>query len=238
MSCKTTLCFSLFSFLAVAFHGSAKTVITKKNPYSQSRPFPLCFPKKRYADSLSLRGGANAAVFSNVFFPPNNGTYLSHSVPRAAPKEMSTLQHIFSLFTSTESFFGRLIAPFATDPDIGALIAKICSYAFWMYVSMCVLGTVGIDTKPFLTFLNVALITLGFAAKDLITNSFAGIFILFTRPFARGALVRIGNFRGHVVSIDIRYVKLMDPKDGSEIMIPLSMVYGSPIVVESSLTTL
>lgn len=187
---------------------------------------------KRVLDkTVQVYGGSNTPGEQNSSSESSTQTILSESITKNSSNS-SLLHNIFNLFTSTESFFSKWVSSFASDPDIVNLIAKVCSCAFWTYVTMCILGTVGIDTKPFLTFLNVALITLGFAAKDLITHSFAGIFILFNRPFSRGDLVRIGGFRGHVTSIDIRYVKLSEPTDGSEILIPLSMVYNGPIVIE------
>ena len=143
------------------------------------------------------------------------------------------MRTIFSLFTSTESFFMRIVSSFTSDLDIAILIAKFCSYSFWAYMSLSILGTIGIDTKPFLTVLNIAFITLGFAAKDIITSFFAGIFILLIRPFQRGSVVCIQGYRGQVVSVDMRYVKLLDQTNGNMVLIPLSMVYGSPIVLET-----
>lgn len=181
--------------------------------------------------TIQVYGGSNSPEDQNSSTESVTQTIIPDSMTKN-PNNPSLIHNIFNLFTSTESFFSKWVSSFASDPDIVNLIAKVCSCAFWTYVTMCILGTVGIDTKPFLTFLNVALITLGFAAKDLITHSFAGIFILFNRPFSRGDFVRIGGFRGHVTSIDIRYVKLSEPTDGSEILIPLSMVYNGPIVIE------
>lgn len=186
----------------------------------------VAFPVKSLSKkTLKIRGGA----FESATAASNDATPEAFAV---SPPRLSLFQNVISLFTSTEAFFSRFIAPLASDPDITAAIAKFFSYAFWLYLTMCILGTIGIDTKPFLTSLNVALITLGFAAKDIITNSFAGIYILFTRPFSRGNIVRIAGYRGKVVSIDIRFVKLEDMKDRSQILIPLSMVYGSAVVVE------
>lgn len=226
-------CCCLICRRIVAAEGSTRIL---RNPISSKGESNL----SQFTPAMSIRGGANAPEPSGYYASTPLETQNAAKDPAKVVSNANTtlpkftlFQNIVSLFTSTESFFARMIAPFASDPDITAIIGRICSYAFWTYMTMCLLGTLGIDTKPFLTFLNVALITFGFAAKDLITNSFAGIFILFTRPFSRGAIIRINGFRGQVVSVDVRYVKLVDLKDGSEIMIPLSMVYGSPIVIEA-----
>ena len=76
--------------------------------------------------------------------------------------------------------------------------------------------------------------TIGFAAKDLITNTFAGIFVLFSRPFHRGSVITVNGFKGKVLSMDLRYVKLYNEINKSEILVPLSVVYGNVITVEKN----
>lgn len=198
-----------------------------------------CYPKAirirggfspNYVDEFNSVSAINSKIMSSA-----SSIATSNSEEKKTPKLTSKFNNIFILLTSTEKFFSNWISPFAADADVTTLLAKLCSYSFWAYLTMCILGTIGIDTKPFLTFLNIALITAGFAAKDLITNSFSGIFILLTRPFSRGDVIKVGNFRGRAASVDIRYVKLVDPNDGSEIIIPLSTVYNSPIIIERNL---
>lgn len=180
----------------------------------------------------SIRGGADFPEPHDNDFGTKHEAISSLQQQHQQPSKPSLMRKIFSLFTSTESFFMGIVSSFTSDLDIAILIAKFCSYSFWAYTSLSILGTIGIDTKPFLTVLNIAFITLGFAAKDIITSFFAGIFILLIRPFQRGSVVCMQGYRGQVVSVDLRYVKLLDQTNGNIVLIPLSMVYGSPIVIE------
>jgi small-conductance mechanosensitive channel len=132
-----------------------------------------------------------------------------------------------------EIFFNRALKKFIKDQDNLELAAKICSYITGAYFILSILGTFGFDTAPLLSLLSVSGLTIGFAAKDILTSTFKGFFILITKPFSRGSIISVGGFKGKVLSIDIRYVKLQSAIDKSEILVPLSMVYGSTIVVEN-----
>lgn len=131
-----------------------------------------------------------------------------------------------------ERFFRRFLSLFFADPDILRITSKIFATVFWCYLGLSALGTLGFDTKPLLSLLSISGLTLGFASKDILTNTFAGIFIIFTRPFKRGQIITVNNLRGRVMSIDVRYCKLQNLKDRSEILVPLSLIYGNAIIVE------
>lgn len=139
---------------------------------------------------------------------------------------------VYQLFTHTQHFFERFVQSIISDPDLTKLIAKGFTYGFWTFVTLILLGTIGIDTKPLLSLISVLGITIGFAAKDLIKHGFAGLYILFTRPFQRGDVIMVGNFKGRVLSVDLRYVRLLSSDGKNEIMVPLSLVYGNAITIE------
>ena len=138
----------------------------------------------------------------------------------------------FSPRRLVENVFINLLSVLINDPDTIRSVAKIMAGTLWGYLILSFLGTLGIDTKPLLSLLSVFGLTLGFAAKDILNNTFAGIFILFTRPFKRGAVINVAGHRGKVISVDVQYVKLQSMNDKSIILLPLSMVYGNAIVVE------
>ena len=138
-------------------------------------------------------------------------------------------------FRFVENFFSSLLMIFFTDPDTLRIAAKICSWTTWTFVALSTFGTIGFDTKPFLSLLSVFGLTIGFAAKDILTNIFKGFYVLFTRPFKRGWIISVNGFRGKITSIDGRYVTLHSLIDKSETLVPLSMIYDTAIVVERKL---
>jgi len=146
------------------------------------------------------------------------------------PERISFRKRIMNAI-ATEPFFKGVTSAVIDDPDVAIVTAKILSYSFWFFIILVALGTIGVDTKPLLSLFSVAGITLGFSAKDFIANTFAGVFVLLTRPFERGDLISVGSLKGKVLSIDIRYMRLESFQDLSEILVPLSMVYNQVITI-------
>jgi hypothetical protein len=135
-------------------------------------------------------------------------------------------------FKLIESLLHPFMSFLFTDPDIIKLSSKLCASTLWLFIILSALGTFGVDTKPFLSLLSISGLTLGFSAKEILANTFVGLFIVLTKPFKRGAIISVGGYRGIVQSIDVRYVKLRSMNESSEILVPLSIVYSTPIVVE------
>lgn len=160
-----------------------------------------------------------------------------HNIQKDKPSKLASFRKGLMLFTSTESLFRGIVSKILDDPDTAILVAKVLSYSFWIFFILVVFGTLGVDTKPLLSLFSVAGITIGFAAKDFITNCFAGMIILFTRPFERGYIISVGGMKGKVLSIDIRYVRLQKVEDGSEMLVPLSMVYNQVITIHEPKST-
>jgi hypothetical protein len=132
----------------------------------------------------------------------------------------------------TELMFKRFFSIFFSDPDILKTFSKACSWLVWFFVAISLMSSVGVDTKPLISLLGISGLTIGFACKDILQNTFAGFFILFTRPFKRGWIISVCGYRGKVISTDIRYLRLENLKDRTEVLIPLSLVYQNPITVE------
>ncbi len=91
------------------------------------------------------------------------------------------------------------------------------------------LSEMGIDTKALLTSLGVAGLTLGFAAKDTLSNLISGIFIFWDRPFVLGDLVEFGGYYGRVDQITMRSTRLVTV-DGKMVAIPNANIVNSPVV--------
>lgn len=150
--------------------------------------------------------------------------------------------HHVNRFNFIHYLIRNCLVNFIEDKDVLDTITSIFSTIAWFYIILSILGTIGFDTKPLLSLLGIGGITLGFSLKDILTDLYSGLFVLFTKPFQRGSMIRINNYYGKVISIDIRYVKIYDEKDNSEILLPLSLVHKNAIkinkdVIESTKTS-
>jgi small-conductance mechanosensitive channel len=178
---------------------------------------------------------------SFVHSPPFRRNAISKPVLKSLPQVVasaetpvkeSKFRSIMHPIATTQKYFETITKEFVVDRDLVAFSAKALSYGFWTFLTLMLLGTAGIDIKPLLSLISVLGLTLGFAVKDVIAHTFSGLFILFSRPFQRGDVITINGFKGKVMAIDLKYVKLISLDGKKEMMIPVSVIYGNPITIE------
>ncbi len=73
-----------------------------------------------------------------------------------------------------------------------------------------------------------AAVAIGFSLKDLVASLFAGIILLFDRPFQVGDRVTFGNTYGEITSIGLRAVRLQT-LDDNLVTIPNSRFIVDPV---------
>ena len=90
-----------------------------------------------------------------------------------------------------------------------------------------------VDVTGWVASAGILSVVIGFAAKDTLSNLFAGIFIMADAPYKEGDYINLdGGERGYVRSIGIRSTRIMT-RDDIEITIPNSVIANSKIVNES-----
>lgn len=138
----------------------------------------------------------------------------------------------FGLFYLAWRAIGRGVAALLgrshLDDTARAFILTLLKYALLAIGLVAALGQVGIDTTSLLTSLGVAGLTLGFAAKDALSNIISGIFIFWDRPFVIGDLIEINGHYGRVTQITMRSTRVVTV-DGKMLAIPNSECAGSTV---------
>lgn len=94
--------------------------------------------------------------------------------------------------------------------------------------AVAALSELGINTASLLASLGVAGLTLGFAARDALSNIISGIFIFWDRPFVIGDLIEVDTFYGRVERITLRSTRVVTV-DGRMLAIPNSQVVNRPV---------
>jgi small-conductance mechanosensitive channel len=135
-------------------------------------------------------------------------------------------------FSFVDRAFQKFLSVIVADPDLLKIVAKGMSIAFWTYTGVIVLGTLGVDTRPLNNLMGLTVVTAGFATRDLLSNTVAGVFLLFSKPFIHGSVIKTCGYSGTVLAVDLRYVKLLDTVSNNTVLIPLSLVYSGAIEVE------
>jgi small conductance mechanosensitive channel len=82
--------------------------------------------------------------------------------------------------------------------------------------------------RHFLASLGIAGLTLGFAAKDTLSNVISGLFIFWDRPFVVGDLIEMDGKYGRVEDITLRSTRVVTP-DGKMLAIPNSAIVNSSV---------
>lgn len=114
------------------------------------------------------------------------------------------------------------------DPTAATFLQTVLKYVLLSIGVVTALGKVGVNTASLLTSLGVAGLTIGFAAKDALSNMISGIFIFWDRPFVIGDLVEIGGEYGRVDSITMRSTRVVTP-DGRMLAVPNTAIVNSTV---------
>ncbi|MEQ9397599.1 MAG: mechanosensitive ion channel family protein [Longimicrobiales bacterium] len=90
------------------------------------------------------------------------------------------------------------------------------------------LGAIGINTASLLASLGIAGLTLGFAARDALSNVISGVLIFWDRPFVIGDLVEVGPSYGRVDRITLRSTRIVTP-DGRMLAVPNTEIINTTV---------
>jgi len=108
--------------------------------------------------------------------------------------------------------------------------AKVLIFAVGIYLFFMIWN---IDMTAWLASAGIAGIAIGFAAKDTLSNLFAGVFILADAPYKVGDYVVLDKGgRGQVKQIGLRSTRLLT-RDDIEITIPNSIIGNTTIINQS-----
>ena len=96
---------------------------------------------------------------------------------------------------------------------------SILKYAILIFGLITALDTVGIKTSAVLTSLGIVGLTIGFAARDSLSNLISGVIIFLDRPFVIGDLVEVDGKYGKVDRITLRSTRIVTV-DGKMLAVP------------------
>lgn len=109
-------------------------------------------------------------------------------------------------------------------------VAKIVIFGAGVYAIFVVWN---IDMTAWLASAGIAGIAIGFAAKDTLSNLFAGVFIIADAPYKVGDYIELDKGgRGKVVNIGLRSTRILT-RDDIEVTIPNSIIGNSMIINQS-----
>ncbi len=106
-----------------------------------------------------------------------------------------------------------------TDDTTRDFVLTILKFAVLALGVVNALAAAGVNTASLIASLGIAGLTLGFAARDALSNLISGLLIFWDRPFVIGDLVEVGDSYGRVDRITLRSTRVVTP-DGRMLAIP------------------
>ena len=136
--------------------------------------------------------------------------------------EMIADAYKFLLVISATWFISRAVSTFINvvlkekvndessrmDEHALSLIKKVSSFVIWSSGVITALNNAGVDVGALIAGLGIGGVAIALAAQDTAKNIFAGMMILFDRPFKIGELITIDGPTGYVEDMGIRSTKL------------------------------
>ena len=113
----------------------------------------------------------------------------------------------------------------AMEPPMRMLIVRIVRLLIFTFALVIALETAGVDMTILIAGFSVAGLGVGLAMQGVLGNLFAGLTIIFTKPFRVGEYIQIAGVQGQVKTIALFSTTLLHP-DASRVVIPNRKIIG------------
>lgn len=114
------------------------------------------------------------------------------------------------------------------ERTVTGFLLMAVKYVVLIFGAITALQQIGINLTAIIGGLGIAGLALGFAAKDVLSNVIAGIFLFWDKPFVIGDLIEASDEYGEVSEITLRTTRIITV-DGRMVSIPNSLLVNSKI---------
>jgi len=155
---------------------------------------------------------------TEVFDPESIGTLLANGIIN-----LFVILAVFFIFYLLWKILHWILQPIFNrskmDETTTIFANSLIKYGILILGLITALDSVGIKTSAVLASLGIVGLTIGFAARDSLSNLISGIIIFLDRPFVIGDLVEIDNNYGRVDRITLRSTRIVTV-DGKMLAVP------------------
>lgn len=134
----------------------------------------------------------------------------------------------YVLWVLVNRVLGGTLRRTRTDETTASFVLLTVKFVLLTIGAVQALSAVGINTAALLTSLGVAGLTLGFAARDALSNLISGVLIFWDRPFVIGDLVEVQDSYGRVDRITLRSTRVVTV-DGRMLAVPNSTIINTTV---------
>jgi small-conductance mechanosensitive channel len=138
------------------------------------------------------------------------------------------------LASRVRHWFERATIRSKADPNTRLLVARILALLVLVIGAATVLDTIGIPLSAVVTFVGVVGLAISLALQDILKNFFAGLYLLFERPFRIGDVVLVKDQCGVVETIGIRTTTLRT-EENVQVLIPNITIFVEIVLNRSDL---
>lgn len=127
------------------------------------------------------------------------------------------------------NLMNKALGKFNLDESLVRFLTKTVNIVLHIFLFLSALTTVGISTTGILAAMSAAAVAVSLALKDSLANIASGILILFTKPFATGDFIEVGDKCGTVVDIGMMSTIIITA-DNRRVIIPNSQMSTSQVI--------
>ena len=109
-----------------------------------------------------------------------------------------------------------------------SFVETLAKYAFLGIGAIYAMNAAGIDTAAMVASLGIAGLTIGFAARDSLSNLISGLLIFIYQPFVIGDLIEVDNLYGLVDTITLSSTRVISV-DGKMLTIPNTQIINKTV---------
>ena len=111
------------------------------------------------------------------------------------------------------------------EPPMRTLLIRVLRVLVFAVAVVMALDKFGFQIAPLIAGIGVAGVGVGFALQGVLSNIFAGLTIIVTKPFRVGEYIAVAGVHGEVVNIDLPSTVLMHA-DRSRVIVPNRKIVG------------
>lgn len=116
-------------------------------------------------------------------------------------------------------WFESSVARTSADVSITILMGRVIYLVVISLAALTALDVLGVPLSSVVTTLGIVGIAVSLALQDILKNFFAGLYLLFERPFRIGDEIQLKDFVGRVETVHYRTTVIVTT-DGVRVIIP------------------
>ena len=120
----------------------------------------------------------------------------------------------------------------AERQEVVGLLANATYISVLIFGAISSLGTLGVDVSALVAGLGLAGFAIGFALRDAVSNTLAGVLVLMYQPFRVGDDIKTSGVAGKVISIDLRYTTIEG--EAERYLVPNGTLLKGPVTVHDA----